>query len=142
MKYGYEPLTFQSGYRSLQLLAPAHPRAAVQTPSAAFQERGLKEADSYFLANPPCRHLREKEAAGSGIRKWGNTIYRTRPATCRDFCGKTMSGGKRHLVPEWCTMAGGGVSPYELKWGSPLRLYLPPPTGPPLKGSPFYPPLL
>ena len=27
---------------------------------------------------------------------------------CRDFCGRTLSGGKRYYVPEGCTMAGKG----------------------------------
>jgi len=71
-----------------------------------LRERGLKEADGLFLANVPCRHLREEEPDESGDRKWSCTIYDTRPATCRDFCGKTLSGGKRYYVPEGCTMAG------------------------------------
>ena len=74
-----------------------------------FRERGLKEEGGYFLADSPCRHLREDEPDGGGIKKWGCAIYETRPATCRDFCGKTLSGGKRYYVPEGCTMAGGKV---------------------------------
>lgn len=72
-----------------------------------LRERGLKEEGGYFLADSPCRHLREEEPDGSGTRKWGCTIYETRPATCRDFCGKALSGGKRFYVPEVCSMAGG-----------------------------------
>jgi Fe-S-cluster containining protein len=73
-----------------------------------FRERGLKESGGYFLADAPCRHLREEEPDGSGTGKWGCAIYDKRPATCRDFCGKTLSGGKRYYVPEGCTMAGTG----------------------------------
>ena len=72
-----------------------------------FRERGLKEADGLFLAYSPCRHLREEEPDGSGITKWGCAVYESRPATCRDFCGRTLSGGKRYYVPDCCTMAGG-----------------------------------
>lgn len=72
-----------------------------------LRERGLKEEGGYFLTDSPCRHLREEEPYGSGIRKWGCAIYETRPATCRDFCGKALSGGKRFYVPEVCSMAGG-----------------------------------
>jgi Fe-S-cluster containining protein len=50
--------------------------------------------------------LREEEPDASGVRKWGCAIYNTRPDTCRDFCGRTLSGGKRYYVPEGCTMAG------------------------------------
>jgi hypothetical protein len=71
-----------------------------------LRERGLKEADGFFLADTPCRHVREEEPDGSGVRKWGCAIYDKRPATCRDFCGKTLSGGKRYYVPEGCSMAG------------------------------------
>ena len=71
-----------------------------------LRERGLVEADGFFLADAPCRHLREEEPDGSGVRKWGCAIYDRRPATCRDFCGRTLSGGKRYYVPEGCTMAG------------------------------------
>ena len=71
-----------------------------------LRERGLKEADGFFLADAPCRHLREAEPDGSGVRKRGCAIYDRRPATCRDFCGRTLSGGKRYYVPECCTMAG------------------------------------
>lgn len=71
-----------------------------------FRERGLKEADGLFLAEAPCRHLGEEEPDASGVRKWRCEIYETRPATCRDFCGKTLSGGKRYYVPACCTMAG------------------------------------
>jgi Fe-S-cluster containining protein len=73
-----------------------------------LRERGLKESDGYFLADAPCRHLREEAPDSSGVRKWGCAIYEKRPATCRDFCGRTLSGGKRYYVPEGCTMAGGG----------------------------------
>ena len=72
-----------------------------------LRERGLKEEGGYFLADSPCRHLREEEHDGSGTRKWGCAIYETRPATCRDFSGKALSGGKRFYVPEVCSMAGG-----------------------------------
>ena len=71
-----------------------------------LRERGLVEADGFFLADAPCRHLREEEPDGSGVRTWGCAIYDNRPATCRDFCGRTLSGGKRYYVPEGCTMAG------------------------------------
>jgi Fe-S-cluster containining protein len=73
-----------------------------------LRERGLKESDGYFLADAPCRHLREEAPDSSGVRKWGCAIYEKRPATCRDFCGRTLSGGKRYYVPEGCTMADGG----------------------------------
>jgi Fe-S-cluster containining protein len=72
-----------------------------------LRERGLKEEGGYFLADSPCRHLREEELDGSGTKKCGCGIYETRPATCRDFCGKALSGGKRFYVPEGCSMAGG-----------------------------------
>ena len=72
-----------------------------------LRERGLKEEGGYFLADSLCRHLREEEPDGSGTKKWGCAIYETRPATCRDFCGKALSGGKRFYVPEGCSMAGG-----------------------------------
>jgi len=71
-----------------------------------LRERGLKEADGFFLADAPCRHLREAEPDGSGVRKRVCAVYDRRPATCRDFCGRTLSGGKRYYVPEGCTMAG------------------------------------
>jgi hypothetical protein len=71
-----------------------------------LRERGLKEADGYFLADALCRHLRQEEPDGNGVRKWGCAIYENRPATCRDFCGKPLSGGKRYYVPEGCSMAG------------------------------------
>jgi Fe-S-cluster containining protein len=38
--------------------------------------------------------------------RWGCAIYDKRPDTCRDFCGRSLSGGKRYYVPEGCTMAG------------------------------------
>jgi len=66
----------------------------------------LPLAPARLLADAPCRHLRREEPDGSGIAKWGCAIYENRPATCRDFCGKTLSGGKRYYVPEGCTMAG------------------------------------
>ncbi|MFA4825099.1 MAG: hypothetical protein WC593_08065 [Methanoregula sp.] len=72
-----------------------------------LRERGLREEGGYFLADSPCRHLIKEEPDGSGIQKWGCAIYNTRPATCRDFCGKALSGGKRFYVPEGCSMAGG-----------------------------------
>jgi Fe-S-cluster containining protein len=73
-----------------------------------FRERGLKEADGLFLAFAPCRHLREEGSDASGAMIWGCAIYDSRPATCRDFCGRTLSGGKRYYVPDRCTMAGEG----------------------------------
>jgi Fe-S-cluster containining protein len=72
-----------------------------------LRERGLKEEGGYFLADSPCRHLREEVSDRDRTRTWGCTIYESRPATCRDFCGKTLSGGKRYYVPEGCSMAGG-----------------------------------
>ena len=71
-----------------------------------LRERGLGESGGFFLVDAPCRHLREEPPDGSGVTKWGCAIYESRPATCRDFCGKTLSGGKRFYVPEGCTMAG------------------------------------
>ena len=71
-----------------------------------LRERGLKEEGGFFLAESPCRHLKQEEPDGSGITKWGCAIYEKRPATCRDFCGRTLSGGKRYYVPKCCTMAG------------------------------------
>ncbi len=71
-----------------------------------LRERGLREADGYFLAEAPCRHLREEPADGSGDKKWTCAIYDHRPATCRDFNGRPLSGGKRYYVPACCTMAG------------------------------------
>jgi len=76
-----------------------------------LRERGLKEENGFFLADSPCRHLQKEESDGSGVVKWGCAIYETRPATCRDFCGKTLSGGKRYYVPAGCTMAGRGSEP-------------------------------
>lgn len=71
-----------------------------------LRERGLKEADGYFLAEAPCRHLRGKTPEnGEGSMEWMCDIYEKRPATCRDFCGKPLSGGKRYYVPQGCTMA-------------------------------------
>ena len=72
-----------------------------------FRERGLKESGGMFLADAPCRHLKKEEPGGGGTPRWGCAIYDRRPATCRDFCGKTLSGGKRFYVPEGCTMAPG-----------------------------------
>ena len=72
----------------------------------SLRERGLKEADGFFLADAPCRHLRKEETDNSGAGKWGCAIYDSRPSTCRDFCGRTLSGGKRYYVPEGCTLAG------------------------------------
>ena len=71
-----------------------------------FRARGLRESGGMFLADAPCQHLRQEEPDGSGVVKWSCAIYNDRPATCRDFCGKTLSGGKRYWVPEECTMAG------------------------------------
>jgi hypothetical protein len=70
-----------------------------------FRERGLKEADGFFLADTPCRHLLREEPDEGGVTKWACAIYENRPATCRDFCGKTLSSGKRYYIPENCTMA-------------------------------------
>jgi Fe-S-cluster containining protein len=70
-----------------------------------FRERGLREADGFFLADAPCRHLHVEETDDKGVRKWSCAIYENRPATCRDFCGRTLSGGKRYFIPESCTMA-------------------------------------
>lgn len=50
--------------------------------------------------------MHEEEPDGSGVKKWRCEIYDRRPASCRDFCGRTLSGGKRYYVPEGCTMAG------------------------------------
>ena len=72
-----------------------------------LRERGLKEEGGYFLADAPCRHLLKEEPDSSGTKTWGCAIYENRPATCRDFCGKALSGGKRYYVPEGCSMAGG-----------------------------------
>lgn len=72
-----------------------------------LRERGLKEADGQFLVYAPCRHLIEEEEDGTGLRRWCCAIYEKRPATCRDFCGRTLSSGKRYYVPEGCTMAAG-----------------------------------
>jgi hypothetical protein len=71
-----------------------------------LRERGLLEDAGYFLADAPCRHLQKEEPDGNGITHWVCAIYETRPATCRNFCGKTLSGGKRFYVPGKCTMAG------------------------------------
>jgi hypothetical protein len=78
-----------------------------------LRARGLKEDAGYFLANASCQHLREEEVGGTGSNRWGCAIYEARPATCPDFCGKTLSGGKRFYVPSGCTMAsmGGGIPP-------------------------------
>jgi hypothetical protein len=74
-----------------------------------FRERGLKEAGGIFLVDAPCRHLLKEEPDGSGLTRWGCAIYEKRPATCRDFCGKTLDGGKRYYVPEGCTMGVGST---------------------------------
>jgi len=72
-----------------------------------LRERGLKESNGYFLADAPCRHLHEEEVPDlSGRQQWSCDIYETRPATCRDYCGRTLSAGKRFYIPESCTMAG------------------------------------
>lgn len=73
-----------------------------------LRERGLREAEGQFLADAPCRHLCKESQEGSGVIKWRCSIYENRPATCRDFCGRTLSGGKRYYVPAGCTMASGG----------------------------------
>ena len=83
-----------------QLSVSANP-----TRYSTFRERGLREADGFFLADAPCRHLRREEPDTIGVRKWVCDIYDRRPATCRDYCGKSLSGGKRYYVPEGCTMA-------------------------------------
>jgi len=70
-----------------------------------LRERGLKEEGGYFLADAPCRHLKQDEPGPDGIARWSCAIYETRPATCRDFCGHALSAGKRFYVPEGCTMA-------------------------------------
>jgi Fe-S-cluster containining protein len=70
-----------------------------------LRERGLRESDGYFLIDAPCRHLKQAPPDGSGIVKWSCAIYDNRPSTCRDFCGKALSGGKRFYVPAGCTMA-------------------------------------
>lgn len=70
-----------------------------------FRERGLKESGGYFLAEAPCRHLQDAEPEESGAKRRYCAIYEKRPATCRDFCGSTLSGGKRYYVPDECTMA-------------------------------------
>jgi len=78
-----------------------------------FRERGLREADGFFLADAPCRHLRSGESDKNGIRICACAIYDRRPATCRDFCGRTLSGGKRYYVPECCTMASKSMGEQE-----------------------------
>jgi Putative zinc- or iron-chelating domain len=72
-----------------------------------LRERGLKEDGGYFLVDTPCRHLKKEGPDESGMTTWSCAIYEKRPATCRDFCGKTLSAGKRFYVPGGCTMAGG-----------------------------------
>jgi len=72
-----------------------------------LRERGLKESAGLFLVDAPCRHLVEDAPDSSGQRQWGCAIYETRPATCRDYCGRTLTAGKRFFVPPGCTMAGG-----------------------------------
>ena len=72
-----------------------------------LRERGLREADGYFLADAPCRHLQETGRDDKGVQLYGCAIYESRPATCRDFCGRVLSGGKRYYVPAGCTMANG-----------------------------------
>lgn len=74
-----------------------------------LRDRGLKETDGYFLADAPCRHLSKGEPDASGKLSWRCAIYEKRSATCRDFCGKTLSRGKEYYVPEGCTMAAGRV---------------------------------
>ncbi|MDD1719593.1 MAG: YkgJ family cysteine cluster protein [Methanoregulaceae archaeon] len=72
-----------------------------------LRERGFVEEDGFFLADIPCRHLQEEDPDGSGGKRWACDIYEKRPETCRDFCGRTLSGGKRYYVPASCTMATG-----------------------------------
>jgi hypothetical protein len=72
-----------------------------------LRDRGLKESDGYFLADAPCRHLQKGEPDDSGKTPWRCAIYEKRSATCRDFCGKTLSMRKEYYVPEGCTMAAG-----------------------------------
>ena len=72
-----------------------------------LRERGLVEIDGYLLADAPCRHLREGEPDGSKKTPLICAIYKKRPATCRDFCGKPLSRGKEYFVPGGCTMAAG-----------------------------------
>jgi hypothetical protein len=68
-----------------------------------MRERGQKESEGFFLANDPCRHLK-LSADGSGHTRCD--IYEKRPATCRDFNGKELSGGRRYFVPAGCTLSG------------------------------------
>ena len=72
-----------------------------------LRERGLKEDAGYFLADLPCRHLKKGEPDAGGRVRWSCAIYEERPATCRDYCGRALSAGKRFYVPEGCTMARG-----------------------------------
>ena len=69
-----------------------------------LRERGLKESGGYILADAPCRHLLPLK---DGSRQMMCDIYDRRPATCRDFCGKELSGGRRYYVPAGCTLAAG-----------------------------------
>jgi Putative zinc- or iron-chelating domain len=68
-----------------------------------LRERGQRESEGYFLTHDPCRHLKPSED-GSG--QTSCDIYEKRPATCRDFSGKELSGGRRYFVPSGCTLAG------------------------------------
>jgi hypothetical protein len=72
-----------------------------------LRERGLKEYGGYFLADDPCRHLKSLD---DGTGQTTCDIYDKRPVTCRDFCGKELSGGRRYFVPAGCTrwLGGGG----------------------------------
>jgi hypothetical protein len=112
MRYWYETTPASPGNRHLQPLwrvlplAPDRPCPAVKPHQLPYlRERGLKESDGYFLVDAPCRHLHEEATDSRGVRTWGCTIYEKRPATCRDYCGRTLSGGKRYYVLEGCTMA-------------------------------------
>ena len=69
-----------------------------------LRERGLMESEGYFLADNPCRHL---SPSGDGTGQKICAIYDTRPVTCREFCGKELSGGRRYFVPPGCTLAAG-----------------------------------
>ena len=74
-----------------------------------YRERGLKESGGMFLADAPCRHLQKEneDPAGNPAPVWICMIHEKRPATCRDYCGKTRNRGTEYYVPEDCTMAGG-----------------------------------
>ena len=74
---------------------------SVQTPPGPVPSENeiLREADGFFLADAPSRHLRREEPDTIGdLRKWVCDIYDRRPATCPGLCGKSLSGGKRYYV--------------------------------------------